>query len=361
MKNLITLCFILLSFLSTLAAYSDTTKEMDTYSTKVREKISNAWLNQKPENVKAVQESKELIVVKFVFEIKKDGSVQNLKLVESSKIKELDDKVLNSVRSSLPFLPLPKGLDVLTINYGFRLEPQAKSKPPKQEQKTIPDEKIYKKDLDDYYKSVIDKIHSVWEKPNVLLNDTTRAIIGFEVSRNGTIKNIEVSEGSDFPELDESGLTAVKASAPFPPIPEKIPFDSIPIKYTFALSKVAVYDVNSPELSKEEKENVVEDAKKTEEAIKKYHEEIAAKINKGWDPPQDKYFALKSNIVEVEYYVLKNGELYRPNIISSSGDWDLDQSAIQTIEIAAPFSPLPLEIKTDRFKFMHRFILKQNY
>ncbi len=46
---------------------------------------------------------------------------------------------------------------------------------------------------------------------------------------------------------------------------------------------------------------------------------------------------------------------------SFSGDWELDQSAIQTIELAAPFHPLPVEIKADRFKFIHKFLFKQNY
>ena len=172
---------------------------------------------------------------------------------------------------------------------------------------------------------------------------------------------MKVVEGSDFPELDESGLNAVKKSAPFPMIPEKIPFDSVSINYTFALDKVAVYDINSPNLTEKEKTTIEEDNKKAEEAIKQYHENIASKINKLWDPPQDKYFALMANLVEVEFYVLSSGELYRPNITTSSGDWDLDQSAIHTLELVAPFPPLPSEIKTDRFKFIHRFLFKQNY
>lgn len=361
MKKLIVLYFVLLLFIASLSVYSYTDKEVEEYHAKVREKISTGWANQKPEEVKAVQGVKDLVAVKFIFEIKKDGTVQNLKITESSKIKEIDDKALNSVKLSLPFLPLPKGLDVLTISYGFRFEPPPVLRKIEEKQKPAPSEETYKKELDDYYKAVVDKIYSNWKKPSVLLTDPTRAIVSFEVSKDGTAKNIEVFEGSDFPELDESGTSAVKNSAPFPPIPEKIPFDSVPIKYTFALDKVAVYDASSPQLTEKEKVNIVEDAKKAEEAIKKYHEEIAARINKGWNPPRDKYFALKNNVVEIDFYVLKNGELYRPNITSSSGDWELDQSGIQAIELAAPFPPLPPEIKVDRFKFIHRFLLKENY
>ncbi|OGI19065.1 MAG: hypothetical protein A3B68_07640 [Candidatus Melainabacteria bacterium RIFCSPHIGHO2_02_FULL_34_12] len=361
MKEFFTLCFTFFLFSISLAAHSEANKEIDAYTAKVREKISTNWINQKPENVRALKDTKDSVVVKFLFEIKKDGSIQNLKIIESSKIKEINEKALSAVKLSIPFPPLPKKLDILTIVYGFRFEPPLALKKNEEKQVPPPDKETYKKELDDYYKNVVDKIHLNWKKPNVLLVDTTRAIISFSVNRDGSIKDLEVAEGSDFPELDESGLDAVKNSAPFSAIPEKIPYDSVPIKYTFALDTVAVYDVNSPHLTKKEKINIEEDTKKAEKAIKKYHDEIAAKINKGWDPPQDKYFALRNNIVELEFFVLQNGELYRPNITLSSGDWELDQSTIQTIELVAPFPPLPPEIKADRFKFIHKFLLKQNF
>lgn len=336
-------------------------KEIDNYTAAVREKITLNWTKQKPENIKAIQESKSSIAVMFSFEIKRDGTIQKLKITESSKVKEIDDKALNAVKLSAPFMPLPKGLDILTVGYGFKFEPPVVSKKLEVKQKALPDESTYKEILDSYYKSVIDKISSNWKKPDVLLNDTTRVVVGFEVNKDGSVKDLKVVEGSDFPELDESGLNAVKISSPFPPIPEVIPFDSISIKHAFALDTVAVYDVNSPLLTQVEKTNIGEETKKSQEAIKKYHDEISDKINKLWTPPQDKYYALRTNQVEVEFSVLKSGELYRPAITTSSGDWELDQSAIQTIEHAAPFSSFSPDIKQETLKFTHKFLLKQDF
>lgn len=60
--------------------------------------------------------------VKVEFKIKKNGQLDGLKVVDSTGHKELDEALLNAVRTAGPFLPLPAEFnrDVLTVTGTFR-------------------------------------------------------------------------------------------------------------------------------------------------------------------------------------------------------------------------------------------------
>ena len=58
-------------------------------------------------------------VVRFV--VAKDGNLYDLKILKSSRIKQIDEAALNAVRKSAPFKPLPKEYNgnAIPIEYTF--------------------------------------------------------------------------------------------------------------------------------------------------------------------------------------------------------------------------------------------------
>jgi len=65
-------------------------------------------------------------IVKVQFTILSNGNVENIKVLKSSKTKILDESIYNTIKSVLPFPPLPKELNTdhlqLQIEIVFKLE-----------------------------------------------------------------------------------------------------------------------------------------------------------------------------------------------------------------------------------------------
>ncbi len=86
------------------------------YFAALRGAIFDRW-TYPPEAVKENHEG----AVKIEFKILKNGKVDGLKVLESSKHKELDDAIIHAIKSASPFLPLPAAFerDVITVTGTF--------------------------------------------------------------------------------------------------------------------------------------------------------------------------------------------------------------------------------------------------
>lgn len=67
-----------------------------------------------------------------------------------------------------------------------------------------------------YLDRLLSLIDAQWQRPNM---GEVRAVIHFEIARNGSISDVRVAESSGYNAFDFAALRAVQSAAPFPPLP----------------------------------------------------------------------------------------------------------------------------------------------
>jgi len=86
-----------------------------------------------------------------------------------------------------------------------------------------------------YIINVREKIDKHWTYPKIAIsyNITARVIVLFTVKRTGELETSEVVRGSGYSDLDDEALRAVKAAAPFPPLPPEFKGEHLEIDVEF--------------------------------------------------------------------------------------------------------------------------------
>jgi protein TonB len=89
------------------------------YFAKLKQKIEQVW--NYPEASRLSGEQGELFLV---FTIRRDGYLEDVKLIESSLFVRLDDEAIRAIRAAAPFPPFPKSweLERLNVRAVFRYE-----------------------------------------------------------------------------------------------------------------------------------------------------------------------------------------------------------------------------------------------
>ena len=67
--------------------------------------------------------------------------------------------------------------------------------------------------------------------PNILT--APRAYLTFEILRDGTVNNVQITQSSGIPEVDRSALRAILASNPLPPLPPDYSGRSVDVQFYF--------------------------------------------------------------------------------------------------------------------------------
>jgi protein TonB len=83
-------------------------------------------------------------------------------------------------------------------------------------------------------------LESAWIKP--YLEDaqgTASVVVTFEITRDGTTRNLRVQQSSGIPSLDRSAQRAVIEASPFPMIPSTWTDETVPVTMRFELSPEA--------------------------------------------------------------------------------------------------------------------------
>lgn len=75
-----------------------------------------------------------------------------------------------------------------------------------------------------YLDRLLSLIDAQWQRPNM---GEVKAVIHFEIARDGSISNVRVAESSGYNSFDFSALRAVQNAAPFPPLPRGYKHDSL--------------------------------------------------------------------------------------------------------------------------------------
>lgn len=77
-----------------------------------------------------------------------------------------------------------------------------------------------------YLDRLLSLIDAQWQRPNM---GEVKAIIHFQIARDGSISDLRVAESSGYNSFDFAALRAVQSAAPFPPLPRGYRNDSLGI------------------------------------------------------------------------------------------------------------------------------------
>lgn len=112
---------------------------------------------------------------------------------------------------------------------------KSKTKQPAQVQvkkeKTLQPLEVKKVDFAPYLRDVQMSIKQNWNPPKG--NESKRVVLLFTIGKDGSLQKYKVLESSNLDVMDEAALKALKATAPFKPLPAEFEDDSIDIQFSF--------------------------------------------------------------------------------------------------------------------------------
>jgi len=72
--------------------------------------------------------------------------------------------------------------------------------------------------------------------PSVRTAHTAHAVVEFTIAKDGTVKDVRVSQTSGNLSMDNSGLRAIMSSNPMPALPSDYPGSNVRVIFDFDLS-----------------------------------------------------------------------------------------------------------------------------
>lgn len=87
-----------------------------------------------------------------------------------------------------------------------------------------------------------------------------------------------------------------------------------------------------------------------------YLEEMHKQISGKWQPPA----VNKDSEVILRFTILKNGHVIDESVLQSSGDKEVDESALTALRKSSPLPPLPLSYTRDRATVNFNFTVRAN-
>ena len=117
---------------------------------------------------------------------------------------------------------------LLGLGYLSGCAPTSRRAPP--ETRTPP------RSLPEYFAEVKRRIEANWVYPQeaVQQNQSGRGTIAFVLRRNGSVKQIEITETTGVHVLDAYIRNAVLLTAPFPPFPDEVTTETLPLSVSFS-------------------------------------------------------------------------------------------------------------------------------
>lgn len=87
-----------------------------------------------------------------------------------------------------------------------------------------------------------------------------------------------------------------------------------------------------------------------------YLEEMHNQISGKWQPPA----VNKDAEVIIKFTILRNGHVINPEVAKSSGDKDVDESALKALRRSSPLPPLPMSFPQDQVTVNFNFTVRAN-
>jgi len=126
------------------------------------------------------------------------------------------------------------------------------------------------------------------------------------------------------------------------------------------LTVVAVFGNRSYELKSLAKGNQPQQGQSTSGSaspeFQPYLEEMHKQISGKWQPPA----VNKDSEVVLRFTIMKNGHVVDEQVLQSSGDKQIDESALSALRKSSPLPPLPLSYARDRATVNFNFKVKAN-
>lgn len=154
------------------------------------------------------------IIIKFG--IQKDGSLGEIKIIESSDKKLIDQEAIAALRKTAPFAKLPGTIEnrqfepeVLFVHTVFEKHKHKLSNIDRGIKSCNSGNPVW----DKYMTAVTQKISENWDPPE--LDHSCSSTVQFEICKNGSIAYTKISKSSGSPLMDQAAQKAVKKAAPF--------------------------------------------------------------------------------------------------------------------------------------------------
>lgn len=90
-----------------------------------------------------------------------------------------------------------------------------------------------------YLKIVERKVRDNWVTRGVDISGKRRdPVVRFSIARDGSVADVRMEQSSGSDALDDSAISAVMASQPFPPLPEEYPVGNLGVHFGFSYEQV---------------------------------------------------------------------------------------------------------------------------
>lgn len=228
-------------------------------------------------------------------------------------------------------------------------------------------------DFDAYLKRMVAAVKRNWYAvmPEVaLMGEKGVVVITFKILQDGTVPIPEptLQRASGTVQLDTAAMSAIRTSAPFEHLPAEFHRPHIELRFIFFYNVpqtewrdretgrfVLLDDGNSPSAAPAApaaadhtptRQMAVSITHPSTDGFdaKVYSGLVSIRINRKWNDRLPKPGPNSaSEFVVLSFHIQRNGKLLRgePTIQLSSGNADLDKSAVKAIQKSAPFDPLP--------------------
>lgn len=157
--------------------------------------------------------------MKVSVKILRNGTLSDIKLVESSYNKEYENKIIK-VLETVQGEPLREsGFKPVEISLLFTTYENKKPS------------NIVEPDFGPYMRELQRSIKANWNPP--IDNRTKRVTVLFKIEKSGSLANCSVFQSSGNKVADKAAIDAVYKTAPFRPLPQDFSGNSIDIQFTF--------------------------------------------------------------------------------------------------------------------------------
>lgn len=157
--------------------------------------------------------------MKVSVKILKNGTLSDIKVVESSYNKEYENKIIKVVEATQGEPLRESGFKPVEISLLFAT--QEKQKP----------SNIVESDFGPYMRELQRRIKANWNPP--VDYRTKRVTVLFKVEKSGNLASCSVFQSSGNKDADKAAVDAISKTAPFRPLPPEYSGKSIDIQFTF--------------------------------------------------------------------------------------------------------------------------------
>ncbi len=188
--------------------------------------------------------------------------------------------------------------------------------------------------MNKYSKSVAENLRKNWDKEKIFANTNERAIVLLTIQKDGTITNTKIIYHSKDENLNNSVNNYIKTITKVEPLPDIYKNNS----YTMLVNFWKKSNIDEIDFSK-------------------YMQNLQKTIKNNWTVNRVQK-EVSRNVVTL-IGIKKDGSLaYPPEIVTSSGDEQYDNSCLRAIQTIEKFDPLPKEYNGEQIDIQFTFDMK---